>query len=294
MSNFKLLVRTREKFESPVVDIISIASGIAHIYEWVRGKFKGFIEKTECYQNLFRFLDNCDFFIGKRYPQKKKDPWSYYDIIAIKEIIDSLPGIFDKPKIKKIKDNEKIEFKDNLCSIGGPIPNKFTRLIFGLEMDETKKSIIKYYGEKLEFFDSVPNLKYRFNLEIGGRCASLDELKSLYPEPNEPNWTIIGGGEEFIPEFREGRYVRDYGMLIKVKHPIKEARRLGKRVLVIAGCHGVGTYGSASLLKKDGILKEIWEKVGDSDFQCLVMVDSVGKRGDEKIIRVELLDIVRV
>lgn len=64
-------------------------------------------------------------------------------------------------------------------------------------------------------------------------------------------------------------------------------------MLIIAGCHGVGTYGAASVLKKDGVLKRIWEEVGDRDFQCLVMVDVSGKDEDEKIERVELLDVVK-
>ena len=123
------------------------------------------------------------------------------------------------------------------------------------------------------------------------KIKNIDELRSLEPEPS---WSIIGESEEFIPEMRDNTIVRDYGMLIKAKHPDTNARRKGKRVLVVAGCHGIGTMAVGSSIKDGLILGKIWDEIGDRDFQAIIMVDLLGRKGEEHVRQIELIDLIRV
>lgn len=72
----------------------------------------------------------------------------------------------------------------------------------------------------------------------------------------------------------DGKVIRDFFMIIKCPNIYPEAKN--KKALVLAGCHGLGTWVAGLALKKLDILKKIEEKVG-GDFQAVGSVTSDDK-----------------
>lgn len=240
--------------------------------------FKEF-ERRRIVSKLFGFCRNADFVIGMRKPWIEDNPWGSYDVIAVEDTLTNLSKVFaGRPEIPEKDTSPEFDPSRNIISVGGPIPNTFTRKVMGVQKP-----------------DDESRLPYSFNLTPPGyKGKTFLELQKMEPEPN---WGIMKSDtneEIYIPEYYEkgerGKCRRDYGMIIKVKSVIENAPR-GRKNLVLAGCHGFGTIAAARALGDENILRTIWEKVGDKDFQAIIMCDVNEK---DEIEYIELLEVTQL
>ncbi|HIH96860.1 MAG TPA: hypothetical protein HA348_05200 [Thermoplasmata archaeon] len=226
---------------------------------------------------LFGFCRNADFVIGMRKPWDEDNPWASYDVRAVEDTITSLSKAFaGRPEIPEKDKLPEFDPLRNIVSVGGPIPNTFTRKVMGVQKPDERSW-----------------LPYSFNLIPTPECKG----KTFFElQKDEQNWSIMKSDtkeEVYIPEYYEkdeiGVCRRDYGMIIKVKSQVKEAPP-GRKNLVLAGCHGFGTIAAARALGDEKILNRIWEDVKDRDFQAIVMCDV----NEDEPEYVELLEVVQL
>jgi uncharacterized protein len=77
---------------------------------------------------------------------------------------------------------------------------------------------------------------------------------------------LVINNEIFKSSFKDGYLQKDYGLIVKTNNPFNSL----KKVLVIAGNHGLGTQASVlSLINKTEISKVI-SRVGDSNFYAVI------------------------
>jgi len=176
--------------------------------------------------------------------------------------------------LKKKVDELKIDLRRNLCTIGGPVASNITAIGMGYCLNDPSK-----YNT---------DLPYIFDLTLGGklRGKTLNQIRKESAS-KEYNWWIIDSSNrkpKYIPEqsyfkYRETRYRVDYGMIIVKYHPVEELREKGKKLLILAGCHGEGTLACVEALRNVEILRQIKSKrEGSEEFQAIIKAEISGYR----------------
>lgn len=300
---FQLLLRTETIGHSPAfigvaASAFNVAPGAIEIIGLIRSWVKHWKQRKELYDNLFGFCANADFFTNREVigelSEERKEIYDIGDLDGLIRLLEPLiKNIFAiRPKDPKHFE-APVELSRNLVSIGGPFRNRFSRWMMKIDPPPVE-------GIKIS---DIPTLTYTFNLGLFKLPAENvgEHLERREQEEGQKlNFPIAKDGVDlYIPEVyypvdearrKAGEYecTRDYGMVIKMKSIHEKGRRNGMKNMMIAGCHSYGTQGAAMMLGEEEVLKEIWEKVGDQDFQVVIAV-SVRERKPQ---RVELLDIV--
>lgn len=276
---YRLIARTSTKKSPPTIDIIAdlvalvaptvtstaISAITIGVFERINWSYRRWQERKELYQNLLGFASDADYFIGARYPQREH-PWSDSDTNAAIRMLEAIPGVFwERPRVEKMEAALVEPSLDrNLCFFGSSLANSFSGYVAG-DISEAQEDKIN--------LDYAPELPYRFYFELDpcSKGKTLDELKETRPKPN---WCIKNTrtGEMYIPQYDRltDHYVRDYGMVVKIKSIHEDARIRGQKNLMIAGCHGPGTEAAAMALNDVDILRKIFDEVGDRDFQAIL------------------------
>jgi hypothetical protein len=218
---------------------------------------------TELQEDLYGFLTNSELVIGTRYPSR--NICSPSDVRAVLEIIDNVPfSVNPEVKVKNMQQLPKLQ--GSICSFCG-LANDFDAWIIG----DGEKPDVEGLSD-----DLLPKLPYKFNFRLEPRCANLtiNEIKKLDPPPNASIMETNSHRNVYIPRFdrNTGNYMRDYLMIVKMSSPHVEGNIRGDKCLIIAGCHGIGTEAGPIALRSNDILKQIWDKVGDDDFQAIFAV----------------------
>jgi hypothetical protein len=232
-------------------------------------------EANKLQARLFGFCRNAEFLIGMSKWQME-NPWLSHDLSALETVLDSLRGVFlQKPQTMILFDNPILRLGSNIVCIGGPIVNVFTRLAFGLKSPP----------------DLSPLIPYSFNLVPDEGFINAD-WKYLFDKRSEGNWSICNSKKTvcYVPERHEiieenGQksyvYPRDYAMIIRLSSICKETWQHGRRLLIIAGCHGVGTLAATRAIADHSCLNEIAARGGERDFQAIVMSNNmISRRSD--------------
>jgi|GEM_PF-1217529 len=182
-----------------------------------------------------------------------------------------------------------VDFTSDLISIGGPIPNFYTRkVMYGDDIDLPYKFDLNPPGVE----DDLASYSPEQLREIG-----LDDDRSL---GHRPNWRIVDEtgdpleppGDKTIPDWGNGQWTRDYFTVAKVPNvhpgapPVDRAET--KRALILAGCHGLGTRAALEALKSGEILDTIESEVQDGYFQLVGKV----RRGGDAAITADDIDIL--
>lgn len=155
------------------------------------------------------------------------------------------------------------DFARNLVSVGGPIPNMYTRNLL--------------YGDH-----GIP-YKYDLNPQQDGELAeySPEELRRVgipgasAAENQKPNWNIVDedgkqahvDGAKARPTSADEHWCEDFFMIVKTEniHPGAE----DKKVLSVSGCHGVGSEAALKSLCMPEIQETIYQTVRSAPFQAL-------------------------
>jgi|LGVD01.1.fsa_nt_gb hypothetical protein len=275
----RLVAKTRATSPS----VISLATG--ELYNWAKGRYISWREKKKVYLNLFGFLNNADFIVSSKLdyiPDQTPglSAWDDPDVRTAKAIFEGVANIStENVKIDRLALNTQIDLKSNICSMGGPLFNKFSRWLMGYEIPSDN-------------FSNIPELPYVINFQPDERCIGkgFDELKKIHPTPNYTIMNQESGEDIYIPELNPytNELMRDYGMIIKTKSIHKVARSAGRKNLMIAGCYHVGTEAGGYIMEKEDILNHIWKSVNDKDFQAIY----VAFVRDGHPIDVELLEVL--
>lgn len=300
-----LLERTMPQFSNPEPILIGVIIGLGILaleeatkgliraaFRELYGKAKKSREERRKLKVLRKelFLDflGTDMFVGVRYPwfEKPEQRLSRRDLGSLRGIMEGFiytlcSLIRKKPSIKKIED--RVDFARNLVVIGGPIPNWYTRnLMYASELD----------------------LPCRFRLDVAVDLknytpAQLREAAYLEGKP-QPEWYIANRdgsvartlkGEETKPVVVSGKTIRDFFMIMKVPNIAPEAK--GSRALVLAGCHGLGTWAAGLSLKELDILEAVEKEAGDGYFQALGSV-LANRRGEPDKETIKIGPIIKL
>lgn len=156
-----------------------------------------------------------------------------------------------------------------VVSIGGPLPNFYTRRVM---------------------YDEEFDLKYRFDLNPDNVEEDLSEvppnelrskgLKDQEDFSSRPEWKIIDKFGDIPrienaptkPKRSDDRWCRDYFTVFRVPNPYQDSERESsqKRSLVCAGCHGLGTRTAVESVIDGTVREKIDEQeLSDGSFQLL-------------------------
>lgn len=78
------------------------------------------------------------------------------------------------------------------------------------------------------------------------------------------------------------KVTQDYGVIVRVPNPYDNSRQ--RWVVMVMGCHGFGTEGTAQVLRERHLSQELVKAVGDKPFVAIV---AVGVRGGSYLVHVE-------
>lgn len=255
-------------------------------------------DKKAAHENLFPFLGNADYLIPLLYPRKE-----YVDSISMaKKIAPSTTGVFQRlarimpfisPKEPVYAPSEvlTVDWSKNLCSIGGPLINNCSGLMMGCSHQDDLKEL---------GLNRPPTFPFIFNFNLEGRfdCKLSEEkiidiIRTKYFGTEEIiNYSIATEGKDlYVPLFDPNtkKYIRDYGIVIKMKSLLRGGMHRGFKYMLFMGCHGGGTLGTGQLISEAKLLQKIENEVGDHDFQAVV---SVVLDKNEKPKRVKLAELV--
>jgi hypothetical protein len=156
-----------------------------------------------------------------------------------------------------------------VVSIGGPLPNFYTRRVM---------------------YDEEFDLKYRFDLNPDNVEEDLSEvppnelrskgLKDQEDFSSRPEWKIVDKSGDIPkienaptkPKRSDDRWYRDYFTVFRVPNPYQDSERESsqKRSLVCAGCHGLGTRTAVESVIDGTVREKIDERgLSDGSFQLL-------------------------
>ena len=79
-----------------------------------------------------------------------------------------------------------------------------------------------------------------------------------------------------------GKVVQDYGVIIRIANPYDNSRQ--HWVMLVMGCHGFGTEGTARVLRENQLSQELVNEVGDKSFVAIV---AVGVRDGSYLVHIE-------
>lgn len=225
----------------------------------------------ELVESVVPFSANAEFVLGPRYDWVADGAVSLRDLAVTVRLIEffleaniHLTG--EPPTdVRRLAVEPEIDYSRNVISVGGPVPNWYTRNVM--------------YGDEVD----VP---YRFNLNPGPAQKDLrdytpGELRSVGHRDTEPfeevpDWYIADGrgdpvvvdGEPARPTSRPS-LARDYFTIVKAPNVHRRADPADKQCLILAGCHGLGTMASAKALESPRFLEEIHSQVGGEPFQAI-------------------------
>jgi hypothetical protein len=259
-----------------------IRDSFKEIYGKVKKNFEERRELRNIRKNLFPFFIAADLFVGTRYPwfdevERKVSP---RDLKSIGGVIDGFIStlcslINKKPSTKLIQG--KVDFLRNLIAVGGPIPNWYVRNLM--------------YASNLD-------LPYKFRLDVTPELQTQgpDQLRRVGYEvvKSKPPWYIANRdgtiaetdyGEETKPILDSSAVIKDFFMIIKAPNVFPGAE--STQALVLAGCHGLGTWAAGLALKNYNFLKTIEKEAGRGYFQVIGSV-CANKKGqpDEETIEI--------
>jgi len=155
------------------------------------------------------------------------------------------------------------DFTRNLVSVGGPIPNMYTRNLL--------------YGDH--------GIPYKYDLNPGpdGGLADYapEELRRVgvsddsVVENRKPNWNIVDedgkqahvDGAKARPTSADSHWCEDFFMILKTENVYPGAEN--KQALSVSGCHGVGSEAALKSLCIPEIRETIYQTVGGDHFQAL-------------------------
>lgn len=221
-------------------------------------------EKVQLLEELFGFLRKSQATIDKRYPWRE-ETLSWYDRQALQ--------IFAKTFLTAFKGNRKliciegnigkITLSKNLCIIGSPLVHRLARLAMGYDL---------ITGDIISC-----DLPLLFNFRLEKRCKdkTIEELLKLEEiEKREPNWAIMENspkGKQYIPDLDEdGILWTDYSLITVMKNNFCP-ESMNKKLLIVFGCHGVGTTAAMNALNDLQLLREIYHHTkGADEFQVLL------------------------
>lgn len=251
----------------------ALKKAVDRFSDGILGHFSEKWEANKLQARLFGFCRNAEFLIGMSKWQIE-NPWVSHDLLALEAVLDSLRGIFlERPEAAMLLDNPKPRLGSNIVCIGGPVVNVLTRLAFGLKSP----------------WDLSPLMPYSFNVVSDDGLTNAN-WKYFSNKRSEVNWSICNSKKTvyYIPEKHEiteenGQkshvYPRDYAMIVKLSSICRETWQRGRKLLIIAGCHGVGTLAAAKAIADHSCLNEMVARGGEHDFQAIVMSNNIiGRR----------------
>jgi len=285
------IIQTESRCSPPVVTLLAgavISAFVAEAMGWSIRQLKNRIEQRarvgkemkKLHEDLFGFLTSSQFVIGERFPDKPdiKQRLHKIDAKLAGGIALNVPFKFD-PEVKET-DGMKVDYAGNICSVGHALSNNFSGFVLGDTGEIDVEGLIKEY---------LPKLRWQFNYERDPRARGMkiDDKRTLEKKP-PLNWIIVDTETktELIPYFeaRKAGYVTDYLLVVKTRSPHEYGRyALGSRVLVVAGCHPMGTAAFSLVLDDESILREIHSKVGNDEFEAVFEVQ--GEKDEPESIR---------
>lgn len=227
-------------------------------------------------EEVLPFITQSDFFVGNRHHWSSDDPIGPKD----KEVIELLTEFFTQLNIEIMQTepsevtevDETVEFDRHLVSLGGPIPNWYSRnLIYGPEVETPYKFCLNPEPDRLDLSDYGPR-----ELRTLGRKDHSEFV-------GEPNWYLantagdraVVDNADAIPLYREEPdgvkpklWYRDYFTIIKAPNIHPSATPYAQS-LVIAGCHGLGGLASIHALQDPDLISKIRAEAGDGYFQAV-------------------------
>ena len=176
-------------------------------------------------------------------------------------------GLFKNWIFAHFKENQKVEYihgkigsltdskslNRNICSIGGPATNLFTRYGMG-------------YDQKGETW--APVLPFTYPLKQAEELAKKEKITVVQERQGqrweEPNWYIANrnGNPRYFPSINvESKTLRDdyFQIIVAPNTFTKEAFFSGRKHMMIASAHGVSSLAIKEILEDDKILESLYE-----------------------------------
>lgn len=240
-------------------------------------------------EEVVPFITRADFFVGSRHHWDADDQIGPGDA----QVVDLLTDFFTSLTIQVTQTypseisevSEAVAFDRHLVSLGGPIPNWYSRnLMYGSDVDLPYRFCLNPEPDRLDLSGHDP-LELR---ELGRR----DFTEFV----GEPNWYLadesgdraVVDNAEAVPQFRETpdgpkpkHWYRDYFTIVKAPnvHPDAGPR---KKSLCMAGCHGLGGLAAIHALQDPELVARIRREAGDGHFQAVGRVQETST-GDYRI-----------
>ena len=136
----RLVART-QALSPPLIELFlslvispTISIGINRLLGAIEGAMDKWRRENELQVRLFGLSKNADILIGMRRPYDKENPWASHDLRSAQELIHSLSSVFsEKPEPMRVEKKVSPKFERNIITIGGPIPNTFSRALMGIK-----------------------------------------------------------------------------------------------------------------------------------------------------------------
>lgn len=166
------------------------------------------------------------------------------------------------------------EFNGNYICIGSPTTNLLARYILQYKPDQSHISLLRTQEPVLDL-----EYEYVFDKNFMKEHGIIDHYMDCHGKLI-PNWSLrnIKTNEIFIPKIDDNnKLLTDYLLITVIPNLLTEqALESGKKIIIFAGAHAVGTNSLDLVFKNKKILKSISKQVaGISCWQALIEVDRV-------------------
>lgn len=176
--------------------------------------------------------------------------------------------LFRDIEFQKVEDELSFIEQGSLISLGSSAATKLNRYYLGNPEAPKVDIVLKKYKTHLRYTYVAPDKNIFVKSYQFGRNKPW----------KEPNWGIMKEDDFIFPSIRKGWLYTDYLLVTRIPNDIMGAGD----VMIIGGCHGVGTQATELLLRSIDLreLKNVINKIEDSyHYQALFEVHDISHEG---------------